>query len=50
MVESACAEHRSKRDRVHPHRETLEIPVREKDEERPCDDCSDERVLMEDTA
>ena len=50
VVESARTEHRSKRDRVHPHRETLEIPIGENDEERPGDDSSDERVLMEDTA
>ena len=50
VVESARTEHRGKRDRVHPHREALEIPVGEHDEQRPGDDRSDERVLMEDTA
>ena len=50
VVEGACAEHRRKRDRVHPHGEALEIPIGEHDEERAGDDSRDECVEMEDTA
>ena len=49
MVESARAEHRGERDRVHPHREALEVAVGENDEERSGDDRGDERVLVKDT-
>ena len=50
VVEGARAEHRRESDRVHPHREALQVPVGEHDEQRPRDDRRDERVLVEDAA